>query len=281
LAGTLKLRAGFLEYEGRRVEPVVAALTLEPERARMQVAEAMLCGIAFPFTLDWSAQGVVGAAHLEAKGQQLEAAARCLSEQRVLISGQFDMRADLRTHGRRADLLRNMRGSVEVQARDGKVMKFGLLGNILSLKSVSSLWKGDVKLSDQGFPYRRITIAGKIEEGRFHVEEGAFDSPALGLAATGAVELENRDANLTVLVAPFTRVDQLSRKIPIIGYILGGALTSVAVGVNGDIRDPNVVPLDPRAVTAQLAGIFERTLKLPKKLLGPLQNPNRPAQAGQ
>jgi uncharacterized protein YhdP len=240
----------------------------------------MLCGIAFPFTLDWSAQGVVGAAHLEAKGQQLEAAARCLSEQRLLISGQFDMRADLRTHGRRADLLRNMRGSVAVEARDGKVMKFGLLGNILSLKSVSSLWKGDVKLSDQGFPYRRITIEGKIEEGRFHVEEGAFDSPALGLAATGSVGLENRDANLTVLVAPFTRIDQLSRKIPIIGYILGGALTSVAVGVNGDIRDPTVVPLDPRAVTAQLAGIFERTLKLPKKLLGPLQGSNRPAQAG-
>jgi uncharacterized protein involved in outer membrane biogenesis len=277
--GTLKLRAGFLEYEGRRVEPVVATLTLEPQRARMQASEAALCGIAFPFTLDFGPQGMIGSAQLEAKDQQLEATARCLSQQRLLLSGEFDLRADLRTHGRRPELLRNLRGSIEAQAREGQVMKFGLLGNILSLKSVSSLLKGNVSLSDEGFPYRLITIRGKIEEGRFHVEEGAFDSPALGLAATGSVGLENRDAKLTVLVAPFTRIDQLSRKIPIIGYILGGALTSVAVGVNGDIDDPTVIPLDPRAVTSQLVGIFERTLKLPKKLLEPLQRSPRPEEA--
>jgi hypothetical protein len=59
--------------------------------------------------------------------------------------------------------------------------------------------------------------------------------------------------------------------VPILGYIIGGALTSVPVGVSGDIRDPRVVPLGPGAITSELVGIFERTLKLPGKLITPLE----------
>ena len=56
------------------------------------------------------------------------------------------------------------------------------------------------------------------------------------------------------------------------GYIVGGAFTSVPVGVSGDIRDPLVVPLGPGAITSEVLGIFERTLKLPGKLVAPLEN---------
>ncbi len=62
-------------------------------------------------------------------------------------------------------------------------------------------------------------------------------------------------------------MDRLARKVPILGYIMGGALTSLPVGVSGDIRNPLVVPLGPSAVTSELVGIFERTLKLPGHLL--------------
>jgi hypothetical protein len=56
-----------------------------------------------------------------------------------------------------------------------------------------------------------------------------------------------------------------------VGYIIGGTFTSVPVGVSGDIRNPLVVPLGPRAVTSEVLGIFERTLKLPAKLITPLE----------
>jgi hypothetical protein len=46
-------------------------------------------------------------------------------------------------------------------------------------------------------------------------------------------------------------------------------MTALPVGVSGDIRDPLVVPLGPRAITDSLLGIFERTLKLPGKLVVP------------
>jgi hypothetical protein len=72
-----------------------------------------------------------------------------------------------------------------------------------------------------------------------------------------------------VLVAPFSRLDQLVRKVPLVGYVIGGTFTSVPVGVSGDIRDPLVVPLGPAAVGSEVLGIFERTLKLPAKLVTP------------
>jgi hypothetical protein len=276
LTGKLALRAGYLEYLGYRVEPVVATLALEPERARLDLTEGMLCGIRFPFQLELTRGGMVASALVTAHSQQLQAVAHCITSQRVLVTGAFDLRADLRTHGHTDELLDNAEGGIELHARDGKVMKFALLGNILSLKAVASLLKGDGRIREEGFDYRSMDLHSRIEEGRLVVEEGSFDSAAVGLAATGSVRLRDRDTNLTVLVAPFSRADQLVRRIPIVGYILGGTLTSVPVAVSGDIADPVVVPLDPRAVTTELLGIFERTLKLPTRLFEPRQDAAKP-----
>ena len=44
----------------------------------------------------------------------------------------------------------------------------------------------------------------------------------------------------------------------------------LAAGMQGDYRDPLVVPLSATAVTSELAGIFVRTLKLPAKILEPV-----------
>jgi uncharacterized protein YhdP len=258
---------------------LVATIDVQPERVQMEAAEARLCGIAFPFTFQLTRQGMVGSAQIRAKGQQLEATARCLSDQHTLLTGEFDLRADLRTAGNRGDLVRNLEGSVEFHARRGKVKKWGLLGNILALKSISHLFtKGGTRLDETGFDYREILMRGRVTAGRLVVEEAAFDSSALGLAGKGSVRLEDRGADLMVLVAPFSRVDRLVRKVPIVGYVLGGTLTSFPVGVSGDIRDPQVVPLSPTAVTSELAGIFERTFKLPGKLFAPLQEGTKPAE---
>jgi hypothetical protein len=71
------------------------------------------------------------------------------------------------------------------------------------------------------------------------------------------------------LAAPFGRVDRPVRGIPNAGYVIGGTLTSIPVGVSGDIPSPLVVPLVPRAITKELIGIFERTVTLPGKLAQP------------
>ena len=109
--------------------------------------------------------------------------------------------------------------------------------------------------------------SGRFENGGFLLDEGFFDSDAARLAAHGRVDLQGADSRLTVLVGLLTTVDRVVGAIPLIGDIFGGTMIALPVSVAGDIRDPQVVPLGPRAVSDQLLGIFERTLKLPTKLV--------------
>jgi hypothetical protein len=270
VTGRIEFRSDFVQSGRHKVAPVAATIELEEQRARMDLKQAQLCGISLPLTLEATPQGYSASAQIAAKQQQLEQTARCLSEGYVLITGAFDLNADIRTQGAPAELVRNLKGTIRADVRDGKVMKFALLGNILSMGNIASLMKqGGPQLDEAGFPYRELIVAGSLGDGRFNLAEGAFHSNALGLAAHGWISLHDLQSRLTVLVAPFSRVDELVRKIPILGYIVGGAFTSVPVGVSGDIRDPVVIPLSPGAVTKEVLGIFTRTLKLPVKLVTP------------
>jgi hypothetical protein len=270
VSGRIDIRSEFVQSGRHKVAPVAATLVLEERRAHVDLKEAELCGISLPLVFEATPQGYSVSARIAAQKQELEQTAHCLSGAGVLITGLLDLKADMSTQGKLADLSKNLKGTVRADARDGKVMKFALLGNILSMGNVASLMKADgPKLDDHGFPYRTLVVAGQFEGGRFIVEEGSFQSDALGLAANGWISTTDYSSRLTVLVAPFGRLDRLVRDVPIIGYVVGGALTSVPVGVSGDIRDPLVVPLGPGAVTSEVLGIFERTLKLPAKLVTP------------
>jgi uncharacterized protein involved in outer membrane biogenesis len=279
VTGRVAVRSDSLQYGRHKLAPVVAALVLEDRRAQLDLKEAQLCGISLPLTIEATPQGFSASARLTAQKQSLEQTARCLSDEQVQITGDFDLKADIRTRGKPNELARNLEGTIGAEMRDGKVMKFALLRNILSVQNISALLKeGEPKLDQAGLPYRKITVNGSFQAGRFVVEEAAFRSNSIGLAATGWISILDYQSRLSVLFAPLGRLDQLVRKVPIVGYVLGGALTSVPVGVSGDIRDPLVVPLGPSAVTSELAGIFERTLKLPLKLLpqketGPARGP--------
>jgi hypothetical protein len=269
VSGRVAVRSGFVQYKDHRVEPFDGVLLLSPRRVRLEVKEARMCGVSFPMELQAEPESNSAAVHITMKEQPLEKTVPCLTGGGVELTGNADLVAELRTQGRRPHLLRDMTGTAQAELRKGQVKKFALLGNILSFRGIAS----PDKMKQDGFAYRRITAKGQFRDGKFLVEESFFDSDAVRLAAHGRVDMLGADSQLTVLVGLLTNVDRLAGAIPIVGDIFGGSMTALPVSVVGDIRDPTIVPLGPRAVTEQLLGIFERTLKLPGKLVVPHEKP--------
>jgi hypothetical protein len=224
-----------------------------------------MCGVSFPMEIEARPDHNTAAVHVAMKDEPLERAVRCLTGGNVELTGTADLTAELRTQGQRPHLLRDMSGSAQAEVRDGRVKKLALIGNILAFRGIASL----EDMQSDGFPYRRMTAKGQFAGGQFRLEEGFFDSSAARLAATGHIDLLGPNSRLTVLLAPLTSVERVVGAIPLLGDVFGGTMVALPVEVIGDIRDPYVVPLGPRAISDQLLGIFERTLRLPGKLAVP------------
>jgi uncharacterized protein involved in outer membrane biogenesis len=271
VTGRIALRAGYVQHAHLRIAPVALVLVLEPDRARLDVEQAQLCGMAVPFVLEARREAWSASARVAASKQPVNDIARCLTGEHLQITGEADLALELKAQGRGRDLVRNLEGTGRFEARDGRMQKFELVGNILAMLSIEDLatTAKDISEGAKGFRYRRIAGAGRLQGGVFTLQEGAFESPSASMAATGTVRLADGETKMTVLVAPFGRVDRVVRGIPIVGYVIGGTLTSIPVGVSGDIRSPTVVPLGPRAVTEEVLGVFQRTIKLPAKLADP------------
>ncbi|HVO68419.1 MAG TPA: AsmA-like C-terminal region-containing protein, partial [Aggregatilineaceae bacterium] len=277
ITGQFKVQAGFIEYQDRRVEAVSTILILAERQIQFDLQDAQLCGIAFPLQLEIEPRQVTASVHIDARQQELEHTLQCLSHRHVLITGDFDAGADLKTQGGLDELLKNLQGTVRFEARNGRVIKFALLGSVLATKDVSALFKhGGPQLTTDGFGYLKLSANGHFQGGRFFVEEATFDGGTFGLAATGWVSLLDGNTQLAVLVAPFGIIDRLVRAIPIVGYVFGSTLTSLPVGVSGDIRHPRVVPRDPLAVSAELGGILTRIFKMPPKQRAPSSSLQEP-----
>src|SRR3954452_1899002 len=274
VTGRIEVRTGFVQYKEHRIEPFEGRLLLERERARLEVQAARMCGVSFPMELEAVPEKVTAAAHISMKGEPLEKSVPCLTGGAVELTGDADLTAELRTEGRRPDLARNLTGTVQAESRNGHVKKFALIGSILSVPNIASV----SKMEQSGFPYRSMTAKGRFEGGNFVLDEGFFDSSAVRLAADGNVGLQGAESRLTVLIGLLTNVDRVTGAIPIVGYVFGGSMTALPVSVSGDIRNPLVVPLGPRAISDSLLGIFERTLKLPGKLVVPAAETESPAE---
>jgi len=279
VTGRIAVRAGFVQLATQRIEPLEGSAVLERERARLDVARARMCGVSFPLQLDATPERYSVAAQLAMKDEPFEAAIKCLTGDAVQITGNADLHAELRTEGKvRDELLRNLTGNATAELRNGRVNRFALIGNILSVQNFTSI--RDPRELDRGFLYRSMTAKGRFEGGAFVVDEGFFDSDAARIAVNGKVDLLGARSQLNVLVGLLSSVDRVTGAIPILGNVLGGTLIALPVSVSGDIRDPRVVPLGPQAVSDRLLGVFERTLKLPGKLVpGEEKEPSRVPKA--
>jgi hypothetical protein len=271
LLGSLTVELDHFTYDGFNWQPMHADISFNKGVTRVVIKKADLCGIQFPGILKVSADEFEFYFNPLAETQDLKPAIACLSAKKNLADGSFNLEGELMSKARPTDFPKSLTGNLQFEATEGRIYRFGVLAKIFALLNVTEIYRGEVPdLAGKGFAYNSMTAKGVFEDGKLIIKDTSIDSPSMGIAIEGNIDLIKKKVNLVVLVAPFKTVDRIVKLIPLFGNIMGGNLISIPFRAIGDLADPDVIPLSPTAVGSGLLGILERTLKLPITVIQPV-----------
>jgi len=271
LLGSLMVELDHFTYDGYTFQPMHADISFNETDTRIIVKKADLCGIQFPGILKVSADEFEFYFNPVAEAQNLEPAVACLSAKKNLADGSFNLEGELMSKARPTAFPKSLTGNLQFTAAQGRIYRFGMLAKIFALLNVTEIYRGEVPdLTGKGFAYNSMVINGVFEDGKLVIKDTLIDSPSMGIAIEGYIDLIKRKVNLVVLVAPFKTIDRIVKLIPLFGNIMGGNLISIPFRAIGDLGDPDVIPLSPTAVGSGLLGILQRTLKLPITIIQPV-----------
>jgi hypothetical protein len=275
LEGMIHIDTERMKYGFYTWTPYRAELELDKTSMTMQINEASLCGIETLGTIKFSQEGVWFEIIPSSQPEDIQHAVGCLTGKSTseILEGQFQTTGSVNTKGKTVDeLLHNLKGDIEITIQDGRIYNMGKVGtftNILSFLKVNSLLEGDVPdLNSNDFHYKLFFTKYYIQDGRFILTEGHLNSKSLHIVATeGEFNLFNQTLDFNLLVSPFTTVDTVINKIPLIRHIFQGTLIAIPLKVKGDVSNPKVTLLPPSAIGSRTLGILKRTLKAPVKII--------------
>lgn len=271
LLGELRVVSENFIYDRYTWQPMHADISFNKEDISIVIKKADLCAIQFPGILKFASNEFEFYFNPLAENQNLKPAISCLSDKKDLVDGTFSLDGELMTKARPTDFPKSLSGHLDFTAEQGRINRFGLLAKIVALLNVTEIYRGEVPdLAGKGFAYNSMSAKAVFEDGKLIFEEGSIDSPSMGIAINGNIDLVKKKMDLTILVAPFKTVDRIVKHIPLVSNILGGKLVSIPFKAVGELDDPDVVPLSPTAVGSGLLGILQRTLKLPITIIQPV-----------
>jgi hypothetical protein len=246
-------------------------ISFETDKAIITVNRAAVCGISFQGLLKVSEQTMDIYMVPAAVDQDLSSAITCITDEKSLATGTFNISGELLSKSKPDEFLRSFSGNVKFSAEEGRIYRFGLLAKILAILNVTEIYRGEVPdLTGEGFAYNSMSASAEIKGGMIIMKECNIDGVSMGIACEGDIDLTDKKMDLVILVAPFKTVDRIVGFIPLVGHILGGKLISIPFRAKGDLKDPSVIPLPPTAVGSNVLGILERTLKLPITIIQPV-----------
>ncbi len=273
--GRIQVKSDHLIYEKLTWSPASATVVFSPGTFDITVDHANLCGIATPGTASITPGSVKMAMNLEARNADLEPAVVCFFDKQHLATGKFDLQGKIsggNGNGSRkfADTIQ---GELNFKARDGRIYRFESFAKIISLLSITEIYRGQLPdLFSEGCAFDTIQAKAKIKEGQLVLTDSVMDGPSVKMVFRGDVDLSQKKVDITALVTPIRTVDRILGVVPVFGKLLDGAFISVPVRIVGDLNDPEVIPMSPTAVGEELLGFMKRTFKLPFTLLQPLAN---------
>jgi hypothetical protein len=276
--GRVVLDAKSVAYQEHVFQPVLATVSLAPNQVVAAADNVQFCGVTLSIKATYALRTLTVNGRGRARDQRVEQAAECLARENIAITGRFDLDTEFSANGPPATLLDAAHGSVRIVARDGRMLKAPTITRILFLNSVATLLRsGPEEMMKGGLEYGEITFTAALEGTRALVESVTLDSPSLGIAGNGTIDLAARRLAMNGLVAPFANINAVARRIPIIGRLFDTRVLGIPVSVTGDWRDPTVIPLGPEAVGQSLVNLMSATFRAPIQLLDPFLGRTAPA----
>lgn len=271
LRGSVRLTATSLTYGRFTWHPLRATVALSPNGPAITVTDANLCGITTRGKLAPAPSGMTLVLKPTAHDRPVDATLSCLLDEKGRVTGRYDLKGDFTARGEAANIVQSVHGHAEIQARAGRIFRLGVLAQVFSVLGVASGSLQNIPdLAAKGLPYDTLQLKVDVQGRTLVLREAVMDGPSVKMVGQGTINLSDRTADVTLLVAPLRSVDSVVSRIPVIGDVLGGSLVSIPVRVSGALDNPTVTPLPAAAVGSELLGVMKRTLKLPVEAIQPL-----------
>jgi len=267
IRGDFTTDSAYVKYGRFTFAPAHAVMTVEPGTVGLEFNKTKTCGVALAGAVLVSRQSTSFTFTPSAKAEPLELTIDCLTGKELHITGDYDLTAKIQSHGTGTDMLSALEGRVDFKARKGKIYQFPTLAKVLSVLSVLEIFRGRVpEIGGNGFPYNSMALQGDIHQGVFTIKKAYIGGKSLDIIAEGEVDLGKQKIDMVVLVAPFSSINWLIRHTPIVNTIMGGTLITIPTRVSGDLTNPDVIVLSPKAVGSRILQIFTNIIKAPVEL---------------
>ena len=268
LQGTVHVKAADVTYGGFTWSRVLADVRVNNDNKQVQVDQADLCGISIAGELAFSPRGVSMQMTPTASNLSIQETTGCLWNKLVKTDATYSLAGEINLPPTRENPVGFITGQMEFSSENGRIEYASVLMKIFSILNVTEVFTGGKSdLAESGYGYTKAYVKADIRDGKLLLDEILLDGNAMKITGQGSVDLKDRTVDVILLAAPLKTIDRIVNKIPIVGYIMGGSLISVPLGVKGKIDDLSVVPMPPSAVGKGLLGIMERTLEAPFKLV--------------
>jgi hypothetical protein len=268
MQGTIRLKADSFKFEGFDLSPLQVTANSTPSGITADIDQAVACGIKATGRVDAAGNEFGLDVQLSATEAQLEPTTICLTDNRSDIKGTYTLKALITGRGDRAHLLPSLKGNFEINARDGEfVRSAGIDATFDHLNATGDFNVVFPDLDRETFPYRSISARGSIEGQTLLFDEAIIQASWLTMTGQGKVNLEDRVIDGKGLVSVQAPGAQVTKKIPIIGSILGGSVVGIPVRLTGSYDRPNVSYLSPAALGTEIINMPLRILGLPLEAL--------------
>jgi hypothetical protein len=234
----------------------------------VDIDRGIVCGVHATGRLGLTGKEIDLNLQLAAADGQLEAATVCMTGGNTDVKGSYSLKAEVTGRGDRESLLRSLKGSFEMSARDGEFVRVPAADATFDYLNGT----GDFKfafpdLDKETFPYRLVRVKGSIDGELLVGDEIVVQSSVLEMTGQAKIDLAHKQVDGKGIVAVLKPVDEVISRVPVLGGVFGVSFLGIPVRVTGSLNRPQVAYLSPADIGAELLNMPMRIFGIPSQMI--------------